>query len=83
MPLIRFANNLIKVEGEIELFVIAGQQPQQSIMRLNFLIVWIPLANDVILGWLGLNALQAIILTYHLLVCFLMRNETGEMKGDQ
>ena len=45
--------------------------------------VRIPSAYNAILGHLGLNALRAIVSTYHLLVRFPTKYGIGELRGDQ
>ena len=45
--------------------------------------VRIPLTYNAILGHPGLNALRAIVSTYHLLVRFPTKYEIGELRGDQ
>ena len=47
------------------------------------MIIRISLTYNAILGRSGLNALRAVVSTYHLLIQFLIRNEIGEMHGDQ
>ena len=72
-----------KLEGAITLAVTAETEPRQSIMNLNFLVVQVPSAYNAILGWSGLNALQAIVFTYYLLMKFSTPNETDEVHADQ
>ena len=50
---------------------------------MTFTIVQVPSAYNAILGRLGLNALRAIVSTYHLLVRFPTKNGVREMRGDQ
>ena len=45
--------------------------------------VRIPSAYNAILGRPGLNALRAIVSTYHLLVRFPTKHGIGELRGDQ
>ena len=52
-------------------------------MQLNFLVVQGSSTYNVILRRSGLNALQAIISMYHLLMCIQMRKKINEMREDQ
>ena len=82
-PLVGFVGEAVTVEGEITLSVTARTEPRQSTVHLTFTIVQVPSVYNTILGRPGLNALKAIVSTYHLLVRFLTKNGVGEMRGDQ
>ena len=71
------------IEGAITLLVTAGIEPYQKTLRLTFLVVKVPLAYNAILRCPVLNAFQAVVSTYHLLVKFLTPYGVGEMRGDQ
>ena len=71
------------VEGAITLPVIVSTEPHQKTLRLTFLVVKVPSAYNAILGRPGLNAFQAMVSTYHLLVKFSTPHEVGEMRGNQ
>ena len=82
-PLIGFAGDTVTTEGEVTLPVTVGTKPRQSTVPLTFAVVQVPSAYNAILGRSGLNALKAIVSTYHLLVRFPTKNGVGEMCGDQ
>ena len=82
-PLIGFTGDSVQVEGEITLPTIVGTSPRLSTVFLTYTMVRIPSAYNAILGRPGLNALWAIVSTYHLLVRFLTRYGVGELRGDQ
>ena len=71
------------MKGEISLSLTAGTELQQSTVFITFTIVRIPSAYNVILERPKLNALRAVVLTYHLLARFPTRHGVGEMHGDQ
>ena len=50
---------------------------------MTFMVVQVPSTYNAILGRTGLNALRAIVSTYHLLVRFLTKNEVEKIRGDQ
>ena len=50
VPLVGFIDDSIKVEGEIELSIIAKKSSRQSTVRLNFFIAWVPSTYNIILG---------------------------------
>ena len=79
-PLIRFTDDSVKIKGEIKLLITVGWPPRQSIVQLNFFVVRVPSAYNIILRRSELNALWAIISTYHLLVHFPMRKRINEIK---
>ena len=60
----------VSVEGIMALPMMVGYALRQATVILDFLVVKIASAYNAILKWLDLNGLQAIILTYHLLVKF-------------
>lgn len=57
----------------------AGTPPHHSTVMMRFLIVWMPLAYNAILGQSGLNLLDVVIFTKWLLVQFSIDNGIGEM----
>lgn len=54
--LIGFSGETVYIRGMIALSIIVGQAPRQETILLNFLVVKVPLAYNVIFGRLGLNA---------------------------
>ena len=67
-PLVGFTRDSVQVEGEITLPTTVGTSPRLSTVFLTYTVVRIPSAYNAILGRPGLNALWAIVSTYHLLV---------------
>ncbi|XP_042489907.1 uncharacterized protein LOC122069891 [Macadamia integrifolia] len=78
-----FLGALVRVEGLIELPVRAGTRDSQVTVIINFLVVDITSAYNVILGRVGLNLLKAIVSSQHLKMKFPIRNGVGERRGDQ
>lgn len=83
MPLVGFMGDSIGVEGEITLLITTSTPPKQNIVPITFLVVHLPSTYNAVLGRSGLNLLDAIISTKHLLICFSTKNGVGEMCGDQ
>ncbi|XP_038972545.1 uncharacterized protein LOC120104813 [Phoenix dactylifera] len=71
------------MEGENGLLVTVGLAPRESTVRMDFLVVRLPSAYSAILGRPRLNALRAMVSTYHLLVRFSTDQGVGEVRGDQ
>ncbi|XP_043721071.1 uncharacterized protein LOC122668593 [Telopea speciosissima] len=82
-PLYGFNGAPMQVEGSIELLVTVGTEPQLSTVMKNFLVVNVNSTYNEILGRPGLNALQAIVSTPHLVMKFPMENGVGECRGSQ
>ena len=75
--------NSIQVDRAIVLSFMIGTEPRQTTMTLTFFVVWVPLAYNVILGRPGLNALWAIVSTFHLLMKFSIPYGIDEVWADQ
>lgn len=82
-PLVSFSSDLVKVETKITLPVLVGTLPQLSTIYITFTVVWIPYVYNVILEQPGLNWLDVVFSTKHLLIHFLIKNDIGEIWGDQ
>ena len=82
-PLVEFTGDAVPVEGVITLTVVAGWYPKQSRAQVDFLVVRAPSAYNAILGRPSLNALQAVVSTYHLKLKFPTSQGVGEVRGDQ
>lgn len=78
-PLVGFSRDAILVEGIIDLLMTVGQESKQATIMLNFLVVKVLSVYNIILGRLDLNALHAIISTYHLLMKFPTTRGVGEV----
>ncbi|GAV65344.1 hypothetical protein CFOL_v3_08859 [Cephalotus follicularis] len=82
-PLIGFAGETIHPLGSINLSVVAGTAPRQTQVEMTFLVVDTPSPYNAIIGRPGLNLLEAIVSTRHLLMKFPTRFGVGEVRGDQ
>ncbi|KAK3010831.1 hypothetical protein RJ639_011515 [Escallonia herrerae] len=71
------------VKGIIPLTVVVGEAPRQAVHTLDFLIVRVKSSYNGILGRTGLNKLQAVASTYHLIMKFPTSTGVGLVKGDQ
>ncbi|GAV65732.1 hypothetical protein CFOL_v3_09246, partial [Cephalotus follicularis] len=82
-PLVGFAGETIHPLGSINLSVVAGTAPRQTQVEMTFLVVDTPSPYNAIIGRPGLNLLEAIVSTRHLLMKFPTRFGVGEVRGDQ
>ncbi|GAV81118.1 hypothetical protein CFOL_v3_24577, partial [Cephalotus follicularis] len=82
-PLVGFAGETIQPLGSINLSVVAGTAPRQTQVEMTFLVVDTPSPYNAIVGRPGLNLLEAIVSTRHLVMKFPTRFGVGEVKGDQ
>ncbi|KAK3004460.1 hypothetical protein RJ639_019271 [Escallonia herrerae] len=82
-PMYGFSNHPVVFEGIIALSVMIGTPPTQANLMLDFVVVKVPSAYNVILGRPALNQLQAMVSTYHLKMKFPTEDGIGELKGDQ
>ena len=82
-PLYGFGGERVYAEGAIQLPVTFGIHPAQVTQMVDFLLVDQPSVYNAIIGRPTLNALRAIVFTYHLAMKFLVGNLVGEVRGDQ
>ncbi|GAV58953.1 hypothetical protein CFOL_v3_02486 [Cephalotus follicularis] len=82
-PLVGFAGETIHPLGSINLFVVAGMTPRQTQVEMTFLVVHTPSPYNAIVGRPGLNLLEAIVSTRHLLMKFPTKFGVEEVRGDQ
>ena len=82
-PLIGFSGEPVYPKGQVALPVTMGDEGTQLTQMVDFLVVDIPSAYNIILGRTALNKAKAVISTHHLKVKFPTPNGIGEMKGDQ
>ena len=82
-PLYRFGRERVYVEGTIQLPVTFGEHLAQVTQMVDFLLVDQPSAYNAIIGRSTLNALRAVISTYHLAIKFPIEDLVGEVKGNQ
>ncbi|KAL6294142.1 hypothetical protein ACE6H2_002284 [Prunus campanulata] len=70
--------------GTITLPVTAGDRPPRvRTFMVDFMVVDCPSVYDIIFGYRGLKALEAIASTYHLFLRFHTDAGVGEVRGDQ
>ncbi|GAV57240.1 hypothetical protein CFOL_v3_00778 [Cephalotus follicularis] len=82
-PLVGFAGETIHPLGSINLSMVAGTTPRQTQVEMTFLVVDTPSPYNAIVGRPGLNLMEAIVSTRHLLMKFPTRFGVGEVRGDQ
>ncbi|GAV67537.1 hypothetical protein CFOL_v3_11042 [Cephalotus follicularis] len=82
-PLVGFAGEIVHPLGSIDLSVVVGTAPRQTQVQMTFLVVDTPSPYNAIVGRPGLNLMQAIVSTWHLLMKFPTRFGAGEARGDQ
>ncbi|GAV79632.1 hypothetical protein CFOL_v3_23096 [Cephalotus follicularis] len=82
-PLVGFAGEMVHPLGSIDLSVVAGTAPRQTQVQMTFLVVDRPSPYNAIIGRPGLNLMEAIVSTRHLLMKFPTRFGVGEARGDQ
>ncbi|XP_052172145.1 uncharacterized protein LOC127788065 [Diospyros lotus] len=82
VPLVGFDGEAVYSEGIIQLPLTVGRGSRTSRVMLDILVADVPSAYNMILGRSGLNALQAIPSTYHLMVKFPTNRGTSEVRGD-
>ncbi|GAV81498.1 hypothetical protein CFOL_v3_24953 [Cephalotus follicularis] len=63
--------------------MVAGTAPRQTQVEMTFLVVDTPSPYNAIVGRPGLNLMEAIVSTRHLLMKFPTRFGVGEVRGDQ
>ncbi|GAV82148.1 hypothetical protein CFOL_v3_25601 [Cephalotus follicularis] len=69
--------------GSIDLSVVTGTALRQTQVKMMFLVVDIPSPYNAIIGQSGLNLMEVIVSTRHLLMKFPTRFGVGEARGDQ
>ncbi|XP_038982240.1 uncharacterized protein LOC120110758 [Phoenix dactylifera] len=82
-PLVGFTGDSVPVEDEVDLLVMVGLAPRESTVGMGFFMVRLPSAYNAILGRPGLNALQVVVSTCHVLMRFPTSQGVGEVRGDQ
>ncbi|KAK3021959.1 hypothetical protein RJ639_045654 [Escallonia herrerae] len=82
-PLYGFTGASAPVRGIASLTIVVGEPPRQAVHTLDFLIAKIKSSYNGILGRTGLNKLQAVASTYHLVMKFPTPVGVGLVKGDQ
>ena len=73
----------VYAEGVIQLPVTFGIRPAQVTQMVDFLLVNQPSTYNAIIGRPTLNALRAVVSTYHLAMKFPIEDLVGKVRGDQ
>ncbi|GAV86803.1 hypothetical protein CFOL_v3_30229 [Cephalotus follicularis] len=82
-PLVGFAGEMVHPLGSIDLSVLAGTTPRQTQVQMTFSVVDTPSLYNEIIRRPGLNLMEAIVSTRHLLMKFPTRFSVGEARRDQ
>ena len=83
MPLVEFGGTRAHYLGAVTLSITIRDYPQQITRDVTFLVVECSSAYNAILGHPTLNSWNAVTLTYHLMIKFLIEYVAGEVQGDQ
>jgi len=82
VPLMGFDGEVVYSDEIIQLPLVLGQGSRTSRVLLDILVADIPSAYNMILGRSGLNTLQVVPSTYHMVVKFPTANGVGKVRGD-
>ncbi|XP_058084604.1 uncharacterized protein LOC131232396 [Magnolia sinica] len=82
-PLHGFAGDKVISEGAISLPFTTREGQNQVTLLMDFLVVNVPSAHNVIMGWSSLNAMRAFVSTYHLMMKFPADGGVEYVRGDQ
>ncbi|GMN26015.1 hypothetical protein TIFTF001_036155 [Ficus carica] len=82
-PLYGFAGECVRAAGTINLPIAIGDGPERVTRMVEFIVVDRPSAYNVILGRPTLNAIKAVISTYHLAMKFSTQGGIGVFRGNQ
>ncbi|GMN72562.1 hypothetical protein TIFTF001_056023, partial [Ficus carica] len=78
-----FAGDCVRAAGTIRLPVTVGDGPEKATRMVEFIVVDRPSVYNVILGRPTLNALKAVVSTYHLAMKFPTNDGIGVFRGNQ
>ena len=78
-----FISDSVQAEGVINLPMKFGEEKISRIQMVDFLVVKQCSAYNAIIGRSKVNALKAVVSTYHLYMKFLIEEAVGIIKGDQ
>ncbi|XP_058078992.1 uncharacterized protein LOC131227260 [Magnolia sinica] len=82
-PLHSLAGEMVISKGAISLPMTVGEGRHQVTLLVDFLVVNVPSVYNVILGRPSLNAMRAVVSTYHLMMKFSTEGRVGYLRGDQ
>ena len=83
LPLYAFTSDHVIPKGTIKLVVIVGENPRESTVMIEFLIVGYPSTFNGIIGRPLLKVLKAVASIYHLTMKFPTTEGTGQVQGSQ
>ena len=83
MPLIGFGNEEVKVQVVVTLPLTLGEEPKTTTTMVDFMVVKVSSAYNVLLGRPSQNALRAVGSSPHLKVKFSTPHSIREVEGDQ
>ncbi|KAL0462748.1 UNVERIFIED_CONTAM: hypothetical protein Slati_0162400 [Sesamum latifolium] len=83
MSLYGFAGEVVQLLGHISLPLSLRSEPTHRTRMVNFLVVDMPSAYNLILGRPTLNTFHAVVSTYHMKLKFPVGDNMGEVRGDQ
>ncbi|CAA0811123.1 Unknown protein, partial [Striga hermonthica] len=69
--------------GEVSLTVALGSGDTRKVRMVRFVVVGIESSYNIILGRTGLNAFQAVVSSYHMMIKYPVGENVGEIAGDQ
>ncbi|XP_073116152.1 uncharacterized protein [Elaeis guineensis] len=78
-----FSESSVISEGTIRLPLTVGTRPKQVTIHVDFLVLNLPSAYNVILGRPSLGTLKAVVSSYHLIMKFSMEARVGQVRGNQ
>ncbi|VFQ92732.1 unnamed protein product [Cuscuta campestris] len=82
-PLSGFTGDSIEAEGVIAVLVIVGDGAHKAKLKMEFMVVSINCAHNMILGRPGLEDLECVISSYYLCMKFPTPSGIGVARGDQ
>ena len=83
MPLVGFENEKVKVQGVVSLPFTLGEKPKTTTTMVDFMVVKVPSAYNVLLGRPSQNALRVVGSSPHLKVKFPTPHSIGIVKRNQ
>ncbi|CAA0829055.1 Unknown protein, partial [Striga hermonthica] len=69
--------------GEVSLPVALGAGELRKVLMVRFVVVGAESSYNIIMGRTSLNAFQAVLSTYHMMIKYPMGENVGEIAGDQ
>lgn len=69
--------------GQVTLPISMGDYPAIATGSVDFLVMDIPSAYNIVLGRPSLNMFQVVVSTYHMKIKFPVNERVGEVKGEQ